>query len=160
MKVKIKNKIRLYIFLVLAVVQFQTHSAILEIKKLDFISVLPIVGSCSIDVDSGLLTGTICAGASGAVGDVGHFRITTTPSTVVNIVVYSKSDNGDGIVLNPSGKISTDSAADVTFFANNGINVNSGTSGEIDIYIGGQLTLTSTKNFMAEYTPSMEIEYN
>ena len=160
MKVKFKKKIRVCSLFLLAIFHFQAHSAFVEIERLDFTGVLPYVGSCSIDVDSGILSGTICIGGGTSVGEVGHYRITATPNTTVNIIVSSKTDDGDGIAFSPSGKISTDSAADVNFFANIAKNIDSGVSGEIDIFIAGQLTLTSVQNFGTAFSPNIEIEYN
>ena len=160
-KVK-KNKIRLYCLLVLSLFHTNVHSItpyIIKVQGVDFVDVLPVPGNCNIHVDTNILTGSICAGGSGAIGIVGHYRITADPGKTINIIINSKADTGDGVILMPSGKIKTDSAADVIFSADIGVNVNSGVSGEIDIYIAGRLTFTTNKGFGTAYSVAHDIEF-
>lgn len=156
------SKILLYGLLALVLCHGQAYAItayIVKIQDLDFIDVLPVAGDCNIHVDTGILTGSLCAGGSGAIGNVGHYRITADPGKTITITIRSKSDTGDGVIVMPSGKIKTDSAADVIFSADSAVNIDSGVSGEIHIYIAGRLTFTSNKAFGTIYSVEHDIEF-
>ena len=159
---EIINKIRLCCLLTFSLFHVQAYAItafITKIQNLDFIDVIPVIGNCDINVDTSILSGTSCAGGASPTGDVGHYRITADPGKAITITINSKSDTGDGVIVLPSGKIKTDSAADVVFSADTAVNVNSGVSGEIDIYIAGRLTFTARKSFSTSYSVDIEIEF-
>lgn len=158
----IKKKIWLYCLLGLSLFQGQAYAItafIVKIQDINFMNVLFVPGSCNIHVDTNVLSGGICAEGTGGTGDVGHYRITADPGKTISILVSSKTDSGDGVIVTPSGKIKTDSAADVPFTADVTVNVNSGVSGEVNIYIAGTLTLTADKGFSTVYSVDFDIEF-
>lgn len=160
-KVK-KSKVWLCCLFALSLYQGSAYAItayIMKVQDIDYKNVLFVPGSCSIHVDTNVLTGGICAEGSGAVGDVGHYRIVADPGKTLSITVSSKTDSGDGVIVTPSGKIKTDSAADVPFTADVTVNVNSGVLGEVNIYIAGTLTLTTDKAATTVYSVGYEIEF-
>ena len=114
-------------------------------------------GTCELAHDTSILTnlsGLVCTTTSGA--GRGHYKVYATPNTTVRIVVKPHNDSGDGVIFAPDGVIFSDSVADIAFIENATTNIDSGTSGIIDIYVGGVLTLiskqstTTTTNFFYE----------
>ena len=122
--------------------------------------IVPQTGSCHLDYDTSLLTstaGNICVNNQS--GTRGHFKVFATPHTTVRIVVRPHNDDGNGVAFFPDGVIFSDSTTPIAFVENSTTNIDSGTSGIVEIYIGGVLTLVSKTSSSTTYTFLNEIDF-
>ena len=112
------------------------------VKDIEFYNVLPTIGSCALNYDTGVRTSSdICYEST--VGVPGHIKVTTTANTDVNIQIFSRLEiNDDGIRFVPAGIIVDDLNVETTIAVSFIHTIDSGASGEIDIYLGGTLYLT------------------
>jgi len=123
-------------------------------------NIIPQTGSCEMAHDTSILTnlsGNVC---STSTGSRGHYKIYSTPNTTVRIVVRPHNNSGDGVIMSPDGVIFSDSTAAIAFVEHATTNIDSGTSGIVEIYIGGTLTLVSKPNTSQTYNFSFEIDYS
>ena len=98
----------------------------------------------------------ICADATGTRGE---FQILATPNTIVTVTVFNHTNDGDGVEFVPAGQLSS-SAGTTVIVPNNPVTINSGATGQIDLYLGGRLifltnvtpSTTFFKDFTIEYT--------
>ena len=157
-----KIKILICCFSLIAAFSLQAAPYIIESSKTSFgAKIIPQIGSCDMTYDTSILTnssGNTCT--SGLTGNRGHYKVFATPNTTVRIVVKPHNNTGDGVVLFPYGVIFSDSTANIPFVDNATTNIDSGTSGIVEIYIGGTLTLVSKPNTSQTYNFSFEIDYS
>lgn len=126
--------------------------SIIELSKLSFAEVLHFIGSCEMDYDTAAvvdLPGSKTCMFS-ASGTVGKYRIFSNPNSTVSIRVNQKLNTGDGVRFVPKGRITT---SDISFEISSNFNyqVNSGTSGVVDLFIGGRLYIESDLNPNTSY---------
>lgn len=118
---------------------------IIPMTELDFSDLLPITGSCEMDL-AGVVTdmpgSQMCIGSDNA--SIAHYRIMATPGINVNIQVNTRLPvSGDGLTFTPVGKLTSD-VDDIDIVPGQVHVVNSGTLGRIDIKYGGQIILSNT----------------
>ncbi len=116
---------------------------IIETKTLSFGSLIYVPGACKLAYNTQVITNltsqNICTNSSGSAG---VYRIFANPNKQVQIKLNSHSDSGNGILYVPDGQLVSDVASAI-IIADTTQTINSGTSGIIDITIGGQLTISS-----------------
>lgn len=127
---------------------------IIPMSELDFASLLPTTGSCSMDLN-GVVTdmpgSQMCISSKG--GKIAHYRLIATPGINVNIQVNRRLPiGGDGLTFTPVGKLTSD-VDDIDIIPGQIHVVNSGTLGTIDIKFGGQIILSN-----AFYGPDMSYQ--
>ena len=131
-------------------VSWFVHAApiFLKITDLDFDQVLPTRGECEIDEDTGIITdrgaSTLCAHAS--VGTPAHYRLFGVPNQDYDIRVNLLYVNGtDGFSYIPVGSMSSD-ATTLATVTDTFVTIDSGTSGIIDIKVGGVFSVSHLAN--------------
>jgi hypothetical protein len=117
---------------------------VIPMSELDFSDLLPITGSCEMDLD-GLVTdmpgSQMCISSDD--GKIAHYRIIATPGINVNIQVNTRlPSGGDGLTFTPIGKLTSD-VDDIDIVPGQVHIVNSGTLGRIDVRFGGQIILSN-----------------
>jgi hypothetical protein len=118
---------------------------VIPMSELDFSDLLPITGSCEMDL-AGVVTdmsgSQMCIGSDD--GKIAHYRIIATPGINVNIQINTRlPKNGDGLTFTPIGKLTSD-LDNIDIIPGQVHVVNSGTLGRIDIQFGGQIILSNT----------------
>lgn len=102
-------------------------------------------GSCLMIATSGAITtwqgDLICILPAGVQN--GLYTITANPNKTVQIKVLPNLDNGNGITFNPRVYITSDSEAKGIINNSDFVEVNSGVSGVITIYLGGELSVST-----------------
>jgi len=142
---------------------FVIHAAItpyiVETQTLYFGNIIFIPGSCLMAYDTQVVTNltpqNICVSNSGTTGG---YRVFANPNKQVQITVKSHGDSGNGIIYVPDGQIVSDFES-ALIIADTTKTINSGTSGIIDITIGGRLTINSTLSASNSYTELFDIEF-
>lgn len=121
----------------------------IKMSELDFSEVLPITGSCEMDIVGEVtdLPGSqMCISSSSA--SVAQYRIIAAINTNFTVQVNSRlPQNGDGITFTPIGKITSD-VDDIDIIPGQAHLVSSGLAGRVDITFGGQIIISR------EYTPN------
>lgn len=122
--------------------------------------IVPSLGACDLAHDTSILnntSGNICSAAS---GNRGHYRVFAAPNTTVRIVVRPHNNSGDGVIFFPFGVVFSDSTGDIAYIENNTTNIDSGTSGIVEIYVGGTLTLVAKPSVSTSYNFTFEIDFS
>jgi len=132
---------------------------IVETKTLFFGNIIFIPGSCLMVYDTqvinNLTSSTICTNSTGTAGT---YQIFANPNKQVQIKIKSHGDTGNGIIYVPNGELVSDFES-ALIIADTTKTINSGTSGIIDITIGGRLTINSMIASSASYGELFEIEF-
>jgi hypothetical protein len=121
--------------------------------------ILPGFGACDLAYDTSVLSnasGNIC---SGTTGSRGHYKVFAAANTTVRIVLNAHNNSGDGLIFYPNGVVFSDSTAPIAIDGNT-IWIDSGTSGIVEIYVGGTLTLVSKPSVSKTYNFTFEIDYS
>lgn len=123
----------------------QSATYIIPMSELDYSDILPIPGSCTMDLNGQVtdMPGSqMCISSENA--SIAHYRIIAIPGINVNIQVNSKNPTGgDGLTFTPVGKLTSD-VDDIDIVPGQVHIVNSGTLGRIDIKFGGQIILSNS----------------
>jgi hypothetical protein len=122
------------------------------LKNLNFRSIFPITGACEIDQTSGQvsdLPGSRLCNLN-LIGQTGEYQIVATPNKILDIkFLHRLPVNSDGLTFIPSGTITSD-VETVTIIANNMHQIDTGTSGIVDVVLAGQLYMS--KEFIGGIT--------
>ncbi|WP_057832182.1 hypothetical protein [Colwellia sp. TT2012] len=148
------SKLKYFFFIVFYSSAIYAEPYIVQVSTTSFGSEIAIsTGSCNLTFDTSTLTNTSGVICTGTMGSRGHYKVYATPSTTVRIVVRPHNDSGDGVVFSPDGVVFSDSTAEIAFVEYTTINIDSGVSGIVEIYVGGVLSLLS-KQF-----PNMTVNF-
>jgi hypothetical protein len=132
---------------------------IVETKTISFGNIIFIPGSCLMAYDTQVITNitsqNICINSSGTTGG---YRVFANPNKQVQIKLNSHGDSGNGIIYVPDGQLVSD-IANALIIADTTKTINSGTSGIIDITIGGRLTINSMLSSSSAYNELFTIEF-
>jgi hypothetical protein len=114
-------------------------------QEIDFGTVMPATGSCLMFPETGQLApfqgNFVCTLPDGSQNGV--YTIIANPNKQVQVKFLPSLDNGEGFVFNP--RVSLVSDSDRKYIVNNigFVNIDSGSSGIINLYLGGELTINS-----------------
>jgi hypothetical protein len=122
--------------------------------------IVPSFGACDLAYDTSVLTNTSGSICSGTTGSRGHYKVFAAANTTVRIVLSAHNNDGDGVIFYPVGVVFSDSTAPIAYLEENTINIDSGTSGIVEIYVGGTLTLVSKPTVSTNYNFTYEIDYS
>jgi hypothetical protein len=107
------------------------------VKNIHFGAILFIPGNCQIDSNTAIITNlspsTTCFNSTGTRG---HYVIVANPNKQISIKINQRDNVGDGFVFIPNGELVSD-AETLNITINVEQQIDSGTSGVVDIYIGG-----------------------
>ncbi|MFT4928201.1 MAG: hypothetical protein ACI8WB_004320 [Phenylobacterium sp.] len=148
--------------MVMATSSVQAAPYIVQASNTSFGSqIIPLTGACEMAFDTSILTntaGNLCT--TGSTGSRGHYKVYAAPSTTVRIVVRPHNNSGDGVVFAPDGVVFSDSTAAIAFVEHGTTNIDSGVSGIVEIYVGGELTLVSKPTTSTSYNFTYDIDYS
>ncbi len=75
----------------------------------------------------------------------GRYTIIANPNKTIRVSIQPNQDNSDGIIFNPYMQLESDGFTPKIIFNNTGDQtINSGPDGMVELYLGGDLTLTTT----------------
>lgn len=133
------------------------------VQEISFGQTLFIPGNCYLDPETGYVSDlppSIMCVATGT-GKVGHYVIIANPNKQIRIKILQKNNDGDGFIFTPEGFIESDTHTEA-ITVNVAQEINSGNSGVVDIFIGGQLYSTEeispSSIFSFERTDGIEWE--
>lgn len=116
---------------------------LITMKQLDFVKFMPVSGRCDMPHDTGIFVNDAANICTSTAGYPGHYRIMATPNTVVDVTVYTYVDPDNPLTFKPAGIVR--SSVETKALLNDlTSSLNSGSSGRIDVYIGGVVTLTDS----------------
>jgi hypothetical protein len=116
------------------------------VQEIHFGTIQPVSGSCSMTRETAFVSAHngqfICILSKEAKN--GHYTITANPNKIVQIKFPPNLDDGNGVVFNPNVILKSDVENKVIY--NNAAfqTIHSGTSGVINIYMGGEITVSTT----------------
>ncbi|MDN4503228.1 hypothetical protein QX776_12510 [Alteromonadaceae bacterium BrNp21-10] len=114
-------------------------------QEINFGSIVLSTGSCSMIPTTGALTSHvgqfICEFQAGS--QYGSYTITANPNKIIQVKMTPDLDNGSGYIFNPRASMFSDVASKVVHNNTDFVEINSGSSGIVNIYLGGELTVYS-----------------
>ncbi len=114
-------------------------------QEIHFGALTPVIGSCLMIATTGALTSFtgqfLCISPDGSHN--GNYTITANPNKIVQIKILPNLDNGNGVVFNARAYATSDNDAKGILNNTNFVEINSGTSGVINIDLGGELIISS-----------------
>jgi len=149
-----------FVFLLLSVASFTVlavNPTFYVLRKIDFGTVLLGAGSCSMDENTGVVSGHIgqfiCIPTTGATN--GRYYIIANPNKTIRFKVLPNLDTGAGVVFNPYVKLVSQGIPDEVIYNDTGyVDINSGATGMVSLYLGGEL------NVSASYSHSETINFS
>ncbi|MCJ8294160.1 MAG: DUF4402 domain-containing protein [Colwellia sp.] len=127
-------------------------------QSLHFGVVIPIIGSCSLDPTTSVVTspGNICLGP----GSRGHYQIYGDANQMLEVTLNQVFDIPEGINFNPVGRLVNNLGDDMTApIAGIKTRIRIGSDGILDVYVGGSLNLSQPKNSATPYIVQYDIEF-
>jgi hypothetical protein len=116
------------------------------VQEIHFGTVQPVSGSCSMTRETALVSAHqgqfICILPQDAKN--GHYTITANSNKIVQIKIPPNLDDGNDIIFNPNVILKSDVENKVIYNNAEFQTIHSGTSGNIDIYMGGEITVSTT----------------
>jgi hypothetical protein len=123
-------------------------------KEISFGLVLFIPGNCTMDHNSGAITVSNPSKMCGSNGNGvrGYYTIIANSNTQISIKISQRDNEGDGFLYIPAGELVSDFET-VVIIPNTTQQIDSGSSGVVNIFLGGQLLIVSPT------TPSSNITF-
>lgn len=122
-------------------------------KAISFGLVLFITGNCTMSHETGLITvsnpSQMC-GSNGK-GIQGYYTIIANPNKQISFRIDQRDNEGDGFLYVPAGELISDFET-VTIIPNSTQQIDSGSSGIVNIYLGGQLFIVSPTTPSSSFT--------
>jgi len=130
-----------------------------QTSTINFGNLIFIPGGCDMAYDTKTIvnntSANICIDPE---GQLGKYRITADPSIPITITVKTHNDDGSGIIYVPNGQAVSDTESKL-LSANIATVIDSGTSGFIDITLGGRIQVSVTLSASSSYDESFDIEF-
>jgi len=123
------------------------------INDISFGDVLGKTGSCELDAITTIIgnqTGSLCL--YNQTGTPGRYLIVSSSNTIIRIRVNTKTNSGDGITFVPSGVYLVTGEADVTLLPNTYQDIDTGSTGILEIKLGGVLAASQELSFGTTYS--------
>ncbi|MDX2367784.1 MAG: hypothetical protein QNK36_05190 [Colwellia sp.] len=117
------------------------------IREIHFGIVMLDTGSCRMIASTGVLISYsgqfICVLPEDAHN--GRYTVTANPNKTIRFKILPNLDTGDGVVFNPYVELISDGVPGKVISNNVGfVDINSGATGIVDLYVGGILTVTGS----------------
>ena len=127
------------------------------IQALRFGTVTPITGRCVMDHSTGAFTSDFNNTCPGIVGSPGQYKIVTDKNTLVKITPFTFTYASNLFTFTPSGEV-TNGVDTKVLTPNNATIIDSGSTGVIDMEIGGTLNVTVPLTTSNSYIVDLEID--
>jgi len=150
---KIKLVLPLLLFLLLSVVSRSVIAitpTISILREIHYGILLPESGSCRMIASTGVITSYIgqfvCILPESAHN--GRYTVTANPNKVIRFKILPDLDTGTGIVFNPYVELISVGEVGKVISNNVGyVDINSGVTGIVEVYVGGDLTITGSNSY-------------
>jgi hypothetical protein len=124
-------------------------------REISFGVVLPEPGACRMIAKTGVIidyqSNNICIMQDNAQN--GLYTITANPNKNIRVKFPPNLDNGDGVVFNPYVEMNSDGQTPQTIFNNTGfVIINSGVTGVVNLYLGGDLIVSRSYPYNQKIT--------
>lgn len=132
-------------------------------KEISFGLVLFIAGNCTMSHETGAITVSNPSKMCGAYGGGirGHYTIIANPNKQIRFKMDQRDNEGDGFLYIPAGESVSDFET-VVIIPNTIQQIDSGSSGIVNMYLGGQLLIVSptTPSTSVTFTKVAGIEWS
>jgi hypothetical protein len=133
------------------------------IDDISFGSLLGKTGSCELNAITKVIdnqSGNLCL--YNETGTPGRYLIVSSSNKVIRIRINTKTNSGDGIVFVPSGVYRVTGEVDIDIVADQYQDISTGTTGILEIKLGGALTAHLTLSLAStfSFTNLTGIEWN
>jgi hypothetical protein len=120
------------------------------IREVHYGVLLPESGSCRMIASTGTITNyigeLICVLPEGVQN--GRYTITANPHKTIRVKILPNLDNGNGIIFNPYVELISEGEIGKVISNNIGfVEIDSGVTGIVELYVGGDLTISGTFGF-------------
>lgn len=154
------RKLNLFIICVLLFsTKLHASMKVLEMNPPRFNKLMPVYGTCELDVVTKKLinhTGKLC---TAALGQPGYYILVAEKNTLVRITINKKESPHSGFDYSPKGIIKNDLNEEVVFSHGTVTIINSGNSGDIHIYVGGEVVAQSRLSGATKYNVEFDIDF-
>lgn len=142
----------------LALPQARAQDVFSVIDDIDFGTIFFKQGICDMDPATGALTNVtgINTCEESSKGTVGSYVITTSPNVTVTVKLLQRNDAGDGLIFEPTGKMRNISQ-EVDVPAGIDVQISSGSTGVVRLFVGGRLRLAQDMLPANTYTFSQPV---
>jgi hypothetical protein len=125
------------------------------VREIDFGKVLPVPGSCRMSASTGIIISyigqNICILTSTAQN--GRYTIIANPNKIIRVKILPNQNTGNGVVFNPYIELVSTGFTKNIIYNNVGFKqINSGGDGIVDLYVGGDLTTSTTYSYGQKVT--------
>jgi len=155
----IPRALALMALLTLAGKSYAIAPQLYTIDALDFGKLTPRLGTCEISYLTGAVSNVVNDICQSTKTSRGFYRIVAPKNTNIQVTVFTHTNDGNGIVFIPNGKIKS-SELEVNITPSVMATVNSGPSGWVDILVGGRLDLLINLAPGTPYQPDFTISYD
>ncbi|MGS2720624.1 hypothetical protein [Paraglaciecola aestuariivivens] len=119
------------------------------VQEIEFGTVLPTTGSCLMHPETGELFAFsgefICAISENS--QIGIYTIIANPNKEIQVKFPPNLDDGTGTIFNPRVQMESDTERKYIVNNNNFVSIDSGASGVVNLYLGGELTISTIYPF-------------
>lgn len=127
------------------------------IQPLRFGEVVPIIGSCEMDFNNGSFTPDFNNTCPAKLGSPGQYKIIVEKNTLVRITPFTFTYAGNLFTFTPSGEV-TNGVETKALVPNNATIIDSGSTGIIDMKVGGLLNVTVPLTTSNSYIVDLEVD--
>lgn len=135
-------------------------------QKLDFGELLGLTGTCHLDAETKEVTdlgGSFCPFIYQRYAEPAHYIIVADPGSQVEFRINTYSNLSNGLNYIPEGIYKVSGLSDVPMLINQFQTINSGSTGVINIRMGGTLTTSRAQsfntNFLIEIVDGISFEH-
>ncbi|MCP4321440.1 MAG: hypothetical protein GY951_18520 [Psychromonas sp.] len=154
MKTTLMHPLLSFVFLLLTCANSQAVTPSFHVNKaINFGLVLFITGNCTMDHNTGVITDSNPSKMCGSNGNGtrGYYTIIANPNKQISFKIDQRNNEGDGFLYIPAGELSSDFET-VAITPNIAQQINSGSSGVVNIYLGGQFFIVSPASPSTPFT--------
>jgi len=126
------------------------------VQSLRFGTVTPITGTCIMNYNTGMFTSDFNNTCPTIIGSTGQYKISADANTLVRITPYTFTYASNLFTFTPSGEV-TNGIDTKILTPNNATVIDSGSTGIIDMKVGGTLKVMSPLTTSNSYIVDLEI---
>jgi len=154
-----KNAFILSTFILMLSYNATAAMRVIEVNKPYFYKNLPVIGICELNAESKTLNNRVGRLCTNPTGIPGYYVLMAEKNTLVRVTISSKTSAYPELNFVPSGVISND-LNDKKLFSDGKVEIiNSGNSGDIHIYVGGEMVASSRLNGATKYNIDFDIAF-
>jgi len=132
---------------------------LIQQSAINFGDIVPTTGRCEMDVESEVLINRMNEICLSSKGQAGFFKLYTDANTLTTFTVKTRLFEADGVQFRPFGIAKSNAVSRMMFIPDTPLSIDSGSSGTIEIYIGGVIDITDSVSPNNRIQISYDIEY-